>query len=176
MRFLLSTTVALFGLSLFGTPAQAHGPSRQKVIETITIQAPADAVWQRIKAFNDMGWHPAIESTTATDGNQPGSVRTLKLKGGGTIIESLESWSDADRKFSYRMKDPGPVPVNNYSSTISVTPAGTNASTVEWRGAFYRAFLNNDPPPEQNDEAALKAVTGIYKGGLEALKQAVEGR
>lgn len=176
MRFLLSTTAAFIGLSLFGTPAQAHGPSRQKVIETITIQAPADAVWQRIKAFNDMSWHPAIDSTSATDGNQPGSVRTLKLKGGGTIIESLESWSDADRKFSYRMKDPGPVPVNNYSSTISVTPAGTHASTVEWRGAFYRAFLNNDPPPEQNDEAALKAVTGIYKGGLEALKKAVEGR
>lgn len=176
MRFLLPTAVALASLCLIGTAAQAHGPSRQKVIETVTLQAPADVVWQRLKAFNDMGWHPAVESTSATDGNQPGSVRTLKLKGGGTVIESLESYSEADRKFSYRMKDPGPIPVNNYSSTISVTPASATTSTVEWRGAFYRAFLNNDPPPEQNDEAALKAVTGIYKSGLEALKKGVEGR
>jgi hypothetical protein len=47
---------------------------------------------------------------------------------------------------------------------------------VQWKGAFYRAFLNNDPPPDQNDEAAVKAITGIYKSGLEGLKKAVEGK
>jgi len=123
-----------------------------------------------------MSWHPAVAGTTATDGSQIGSVRTLQLKGSGSIVELLENYSDAERKLSYRMKNPGPVPVNNYTSTITVTPAGANASTVEWRGAFYRAFLNNDPPPEQNDEAAVNAVTGIYKSGLDALKQSVEGR
>ena len=59
----------------------------------------------------------------ADKGNAVGSTRTLTLKGGGTIVEELESYSDADRKLSYRMKDPGPVPVTNYSSTISVKPA-----------------------------------------------------
>jgi hypothetical protein len=46
---------------------------------------------------------------------------------------------------------------------------------VEWRGAFYRAYPNNDPPPEKNDEAAVKAITGVYKSGLENLKKLVEG-
>jgi hypothetical protein len=65
------------------------------------------------------------------------------------------------------------LPVNNYSATIVVLPAG-GESKVEWRGAFYRGFPNNDPPPELNDEAALKAVGKIYRAGLESLKQKVE--
>ncbi|WP_028312989.1 SRPBCC family protein [Derxia gummosa] len=174
MRVSFSAALALAGICIAGA-AHAHGPTRQKVVETITIDAPADAVWKRIKEFGDLGWHPAVEGTTATDGNKVGSVRTIALKGGGTIVETLESYSDADHKYGYRMKDPGPVPVNNYTSTISVSGSGAT-STVEWRGAFYRAFLNNDPPPEQNDEAAIKAVTGIYKSGLDALKKSVEGK
>jgi DNA-binding beta-propeller fold protein YncE len=47
-------------------------------------------------------------------------------------------------------------------------------STVEWKGAFYRGFVNNDPPPELSDEAAVKAVTGVYRAGLDALKAKVE--
>lgn len=169
----VSLTAALL---LASTLAWGHGPTRQKVTETVTIKAAPDVVWAKVKDFGQLqGWHPAVESSTVTKGNEVGSERTLKLKGGGQIVEDLESFSDADKKFSYRMKDPGPVPVNNYSSTLSVKPgeaAGT--TTVEWRGAFYRAYLNNDPPPEQNDEAAVKAVTGIYKDGLANLKKILE--
>jgi hypothetical protein len=34
--------------------------------------------------------------------------------------------------------------------------------------------MNNEPPPELNDQAAIKAVSGVYKGGLEALKKKLE--
>ena len=66
------------------------------------------------------------------------------------------------------------LPVTNYSSSITVSGEG-GKSVVEWRGAFYRGFMNNDPPPELSDEAAIKAVTGVYRGGLEALKAKAEG-
>ncbi len=67
------------------------------------------------------------------------------------------------------------LPVNNYSSTIDVVPgADGKTSTVEWHGAFYRGYPNNDPPPDLNDEAAIKAVTGIYRAGLDALKKKIE--
>ncbi len=42
--------------------------------------------------------------------------------------------------------------------------------------AFYRGYPNNDPPPDQNDEAAVKAITGVYKSGLENLKKIVEAK
>ena len=47
---------------------------------------------------------------------------------------------------------------------------------VEWRGAFYRAFPNNDPPPDKNDEAAVAAITGVYQSGLANLKKLAEAK
>jgi len=35
------------------------------------------------------------------------------------------------------------LPVNNYSSTITVKDVG-GKTEVEWKGAFYRGFMNND--------------------------------
>lgn len=155
----------------------AHGPSRQKVVEKVTIEAPAEAVWARIRDFDALAqWHPAVAASPADRGNAVGSVRTLALKGGGQLVEALERWDEAQMRYSYRAKDGGALPVTNYSSTIQVTAEGPGRAAVEWRGAFYRGFPNNDPPPEQNDEAALKAVTGVYQSGLAALKQAAEGR
>ena len=46
---------------------------------------------------------------------------------------------------------------------------------MEWRGAFYRGYMNNDPPPELSDEAAVKAVIAYQKAGLEGLKAKAEG-
>lgn len=173
MRLLFPLAAAL---ALCAGSAGAHGPTRQKVTETITISAPPEAVWARVKDFGALHqWHPAVESVAVSDGNNEGSRRTLKLKGGGEVVEELESHSDAQRRMSYRMKASGPIPVTNYSSTLSVK-AGDAAGTtlVEWRGAFYRGFPNNDPPPDQNDEAAVAAVTGIYKAGLGQLKALAE--
>lgn len=157
-------------------PSQAHGPTRQKVSEKVTIEAPADAVWARIKNFNALkDWHPAVAESAADKGNAEGSVRTLKLKDGGMLIETLEGYDDAKMKYNYRAKDGGALPVTNYTSVLSVVADG-GKSVVEWRGAFYRGFPNNNPPPELNDEAALKAVTDVYRGGLAHLKKMMESK
>jgi len=168
----------LLGLALAAVAgtAAAHGPTRQKVTETIRIDAPAATVWARIKDFAALqAWHPAVEASPADKANEVGSVRQLKLKGGGALTETLEAWDDAGMKYTYRAKDGGALPVTNYTSTIRVTDDGGKA-VVEWRGAFYRGFPNNDPPPDQNDEAAVRAVTGVYQSGLANLKTLVEGK
>ena len=155
-------------------PAAAHGPTRQKVTETVTIAAPADVVWARIKNFDALkDWHPAVADSPADHGNDEGSVRQVSLKGGGALTESLESYDATKMKYSYRAKDGGALPVTNYTSTISVRADGAK-SVVEWRGAFYRGFPNNDPPPDRNDEAAVRAVTGVYQSGLANLKVLLE--
>lgn len=167
--------IAVIG-SMAALPAGAHGPTRQKVVETVKIDAPAAAVWARIKNFDALkDWHPAVGSSPADKGNTEGSERKVALKGGGALVETLERYDDAQMRYSYRSKDGGALPVTNYTSTITVTGEG-NTSTVEWRGAFYRGFPNNDPPPDKNDEAAVKAVTGVYQSGLANLKKIVESK
>lgn len=163
-------------LAALAQSAAAHGPTRQKVAETVTIDAPAAKVWALMGDFAALAaWHPAVAASPADKGNQVGSVRQLRLKNGGELVETLEAYDAAQMRYSYRAKNGGALPVTNYTSTIRVTADGSK-SQVEWRGAFYRGFPNNDPPPDQNDEAAVRAVTGVYQSGLAALKALAEGR
>jgi carbon monoxide dehydrogenase subunit G len=166
----------LLTLPAFAGAAHAHGPTRQKVTEKVSINAPADAVWARIRNFDALkDWHPTVAESPADKGNAEGSVRQIKFKGGGALTETLESYDDAKKKYSCRAKDGGALPVTNYTSSLSVTAEGSG-SVVEWRGAFYRGHPNNDPPPEQNDEAAVKAVSAVYQAGLAHLKKLAEAR
>ena len=154
--------------------ALAHGPSRLKATENVTINAEPAKVWAKVGDFNGMpGWHPAVGDSKASDGNNVGSRRTLTLTGGGKVIEELEELDNKKMVLKYRMKE-GVLPVTNYTSTLSVQAIEGGKSLVEWRGAFYRGYPNNDPPPDQSDEAAEKAITGVYKTGLENLTRVVE--
>lgn len=170
---LIHAAAALLAVALAASPAAAHGPTRQKVTVTTTVAAPPEEVWAAIGNFQDMSWHPAIFSTEGENGNEIDATRVLTLgeAGGPTIAEELYKYSDEKRSYSYRITevDVSTLPVTNYSSHLTVKPAD-GGSLVEWRGAFYRGYPNNDPPPELNDEAAIKAVTGVYEAGLEALR------
>ena len=148
-----------------------------KVSESVEIAAPPDKVWAVIKNFKDLTWHPAIKASDATDGSNVGSVRTLDL-GGPKLIERLTAYDDAMMTYSYAITDDPNnvkvVPVTAYESTIKVAKTA-KGSKVTWSGHFRRADPAAKPAPDQNDAAATKAVTGIYRGGLDALKKRVEG-
>lgn len=167
--------VALVFLAAWTTSVFAHGPTRQKVTESIEIDASPAVVWGIIKDFDKADWMPQVASSTGTGGNEKGATRELRLKSGGVIKEELKAY-DAE-KMSYQSKitetDPKELPVANYSAHITVSPAGSG-SRVEWNGAFYRYFMNNNPPPDQNDEAAVKAVTRFYQEALANLKALAE--
>ena len=167
-----STAAALCAL-VVALPAWAHGPSRQKVVETIEIAAPPAAVWPLVGDFNGLPkWHPAVADSRASDGSRPGSERTLTLAAGGTVVETLETVDEQQMSLRYRYRS-GVLPVSNYAATIALKPTATG-TLVEWKGAFYRGYPNNDPPPDQNDEAAVQAITDVYRSGLAGLKRAVE--
>jgi hypothetical protein len=165
--------------------ALAHGPSRQKVTESVEINAPADKVWAVVGNFQDMSWVPVVAKTEGKGDNKPnsnpsasdGASRTLTLKDGGVIEEMLDDYDAKEKTYSYEITkvDVKVLPVNDYSSRITVTADGDSKSTLEWHGAFYRGYMNNDPPPELSDEAAKKAVEGLYKSSLAAVKAKIEG-
>jgi hypothetical protein len=162
-------------LAVMPALALAHGPSRQKVTETVEINLPADKVWAVVGKFQDMGWTGIATKTEGTGDNTPGATRKLTVPG-GTLDEKLLKYNAEGKTYSYELPkaDPKVLPVANYSSTITVTGEG-DKSKVEWKGAFYRSYVNNDPPPEESDEAAVKAVTGLYQAALANLKKKIEG-
>lgn len=154
--------------------ASAHGPTRQKVTLSTEVAATPAEVWAVVGNFQDMSWHPAVHETTGENGNEIDATRVLTLgeAGGPTVDEVLYKFSDEKMSYSYRITevDVAVIPVTNYSSHITVKPSEGGA-LVEWRGAFYRGYPNNDPPENLNDEAAIAGVTAIYQAGLDALKE-----
>jgi hypothetical protein len=116
-----------------------------------------DALWQKVGDFCGIGsWHPAIEKCVlSADGKQ----RTLSLKGGGTIIEALELWDNANHTYGYTILS-SPLPVTNYHSTISVVP-DANGSALRWMGTY-----DSKGAP---DADAKKVIDGIYESGVKAL-------
>ena len=169
----------LAAVALLPAAALAHGPSRLKVIESIEIAAPADKVWARLSKFDDASWIPAVAKTEGKGGSEVGATRRLTLKGDGnpTVDEELVKLNAEAKSLTYKIiaVDPKVLPVNNYSSTITVT-GDASKSTVEWKAGFYRGYPNNDPPPELNDEASEAAVKGLYSSTLAELKKSLEAK
>ena len=174
-------------LLLFTGLVNAHGPVRAKMTATVTVDAPAAKVWDIIKDYDDMSWHPGIKSVKGNGSNDKGAVRTLTLAHGGTITEELKAYDAAKMSYKYKITDmsntgtikhagqdePLPVlPVGNYAAELQVTDKGGKAE-IEWVATYYRAYVNNNPPAELNEEAADKAVSNVLKTGLEALAKKV---
>ncbi len=157
--------------------AVAHGPSRKKEVTTIVIDAPADKVWEVVGNYRDMGWHPAIAKTDADAGEYKKEVtkRRLTFKNGALFTDTLTRYAPEAKTIAFLTNDEDlkTLPVEGYSSTIAVVD-DAGKSKVEWKGAFYRGYMNNDPPPELSDEAATKAIVAFQKEGLEALKAKLE--
>ena len=172
--------LSLISILLIPVLASAHGPSRQKVVQEIEINANADTIWKIIENFCSIqDWHPGISSCNADNGSEIKSVRTIELENGEKINEILFKHDAENKRIQYGMQEleEGRVikglPIATHGSTISISKNG-GKSKVQWKGAFYRSFPGQQPPPELTDEACIKAVTKLYKTGLENLKNIAE--
>ncbi|HVJ55731.1 MAG TPA: SRPBCC family protein [Aliidongia sp.] len=162
---------------LVAPPAFAHGSSRIKVVEKVTLPAAPEAVWAVIGNFHDMSWDPAIAGTAGDGGNALQSFRTLTLKTGGMLEEDLERYDAAAMSYATFLphNDPTVLPVTNFSTVLTVSPAEGGGSIVEWRAAAFRGYPNDNPPPNQNDEAAAKAMDAYLRAGLDGLSRRLGG-
>jgi mxaD protein len=177
MRKILAAAT-LIVLTVAGTAAFADPPKTLKVIKSVNINAPVDKVWDAIKDFDSLPkWHPgfAADKLTKGDNNKPGAVRKLTVKDGPSFSEELLAFDEATHSYRYRIIE-SPLPLRDYYSRISVKPNAKGGSRVTWVGTFKRKSTSDTPPEAENDEAAVKLVTGVYEGGLANLKKLLDGR
>jgi uncharacterized membrane protein len=133
-------------------------------IVKMEIPANPEKVWQLIGGFNSLpDWLPYIPSSELLE---DGRVRSLANPDGDRIVERLEAFNDKERFYTYSIMK-APFPVTNYQSTIRVQEhSDRNQSIVEWTGSFT--------PVDVTDEEVINLFNGIYKDGLEALREAFQ--
>jgi carbon monoxide dehydrogenase subunit G len=154
--------------------AVAHGPTPQKIDESIVISAPVEAVWEQVADFSKMAdWHPMVSTVTMTDD----TTRVIEIKDKGKLTESLDELDADNHYMSYRLyeEDITVFPTSFYTVTIEIKPSDAGAN-MNWSGRFYRADTGNFPPAEYSDEAAVKAMKEFATSGMASLKTLVEAK
>ncbi len=149
-RIILAATLVAF----VSSPALAIEVKKQA-----TVAATPTAAWGAIGDFCGIGdWHPVVAKCELSR-HGGATLRTLSLKGGGTIVEKLVKWNDARHSYTYQIVD-SPLPVAHYRSTISVAK-GAKGTTISWIGSFD---AKGAP-----DDKAREVIEGVYTSGLDSL-------
>jgi hypothetical protein len=143
-----------------------------KIYVSSIIPAPTAEVWKIVRNFNGLpNWAPfvaesRIEQNAPAD--QIGCIRSFTLKGGGRIREKLLALSDYDLSCSYAILE-SPMSVENYVSTLSLTPVTDgNTTFAEWQAEF-------DCAPEREAALMQQIGTGVFQAAFNALKQRFRG-
>jgi hypothetical protein len=145
-RFLGAAAAAL----LLAGPASAAEVSKH-----LDIAAAPDKAWDAVGAFCGIGdWHPAVEKCELSSQGKD-TIRTLTLKGGGTIVEKLVKWEPKKHHYTYAILS-SPLPVSDYVATLSVKAKG-KGSRLSWEGKFN---------PVGDEAKAKDTIGGIYTDGL----------
>jgi mxaD protein len=142
-KFILTLLALIFSMSIF-----AHGPTPQKVQESVTVSVSPAKAWSAIKGFSSF-----------------------------KKIMKTRSFDDEIMKIKYEMlKKDGPF--SDYNAYIIVKKgANDNESVIQWTARFYRTYKLNPPIPEgQDDATAVAAVKKIVTPGLANLKKALESK
>jgi len=140
-----------------------------RVYASSVIQAPAAAVWSRIRDFNGLtGWHPLIAESRIENSwpsDRIGCIRQFRTRDGGTIRERLLALSDYDYTCTYEILE-SPMGVVDYVATLKLTPiTDGDRCFAEWSAEFGCA-------PGREEELADMIGQAVFQAGFDALKRA----
>ena len=129
-----------------------------------TLPASSKAVWALVGGFYAMDrWHPDVATSTMIGtGKQAGDVRVLTLHNNATIVEKLDAYDEKTMTLQYRILE-SPLPIENYTASLSVTSVKNNMAEVTWKSSFNAAGVS--------EEEAKQIISGIYSTGLQSLHE-----
>jgi mxaD protein len=151
-------------------PAAAQGILNS--YESIEIRAPIGKVWNAVKDFDGLDkWHPMFSSDVIKSGgnNEVGTVRSMTVRDGPSFDEELLSFDVLDKKFSYRLIDPVPLPVSDYVGTMHVVEGRRGYALIVW-SSVYR----NNSDGKMTDEEVMRFIGNALRVGLENVKSMLE--
>jgi hypothetical protein len=151
MKTSARAVAAGFVIVTFAAPAMAAEVSKDAL-----VRLTPNAIWGKIGPFCSIkSWHPAIANCEQS--KEGASVfRVLTLKDGGKIKEKLTA--EAKNSYSYSIVE-SPLPVANYTATLTAKPVGDDKATIVWTAKF--------DPKDKSEADAKGVIEGIFKAGLE---------
>lgn len=133
------------------------------------VDADVEKVWAAVRSFGNVErWHPAVIATRMLEGQatNPGAVREITLRNGGTVAERLLFLDDDSRKMGYEMVSL-PIPVSTQRNEIFVECTSDCSSRVTFSAVFR--------PAEGHTEAEIRDLNLVMFGlASEGLKQFCE--
>lgn len=153
-------TSLIFVLTLLGCNSMPSVNEKLSVEKSVVLNATAEEVW----AFAG-GWTsldnivPTAIASILSNGNEVGSFRKVKLKGGDIVEEIMIT--KRETSYTYIITK-SPLPVSNYRSTLEVKDLGNGKSKFTWRSVFFAEGVS--------DSEAVNIIAGLYEGGLEVLQ------
>lgn len=156
-------TAVILALLLISLGCSMNLHAEQLMVEEkVLVKAPAKAIWALIGGFQALDrWHPAVLACTLLGtGKDSGDIRVLTLGDDASIIEKLELYDETAMTLQYAILE-SPLPVGDYSATITVKSVGNNEAEVVWKSTFYAVGAGNDE--------VIKTISDIYLAGLNAL-------
>ena len=110
----------------------------------------------------------ALGAPVELEGEGIGTRRTIKFGSKAPVVERLDALDHgtprASRTRSWRR---GRCPCANYQATMQLAPSGESATTLTWFSDFE--------PEGVSEEDAIKAVKGVYDGGIAGLQRHFAG-
>ena len=139
-----------------------------KVYTSTVIEAPAEAVWARVRDFNGLPqWTPFVVESRIEErwpADRVGCVRNFRLRDGGVIRERLLALSDYDYQCTYAILE-SPMGVENYVATLKLTPVTDgNRTFAEWSAEF-------DCAPEREAALAQQIGQDVFQAAFDTLKK-----
>jgi len=131
----------------------------------ISIDMPADAIWQVISDFGAASQYLAGVVNCKVEGEGVGARRTLTSADGSTIVERLETLDGVAHRLSYALLTD--TPFRNCVTTMMVRELGQSRAELEWSATFEADGL---PAEEAREllEDALAANCLALKQFMEA--------
>ena len=159
-------------------PGAALADARElTTTQSIRIKASTEQVWAVAGDFAGLArWFPPAQSSRLVlrDRNEEGAIRELVRRNGTRVTERLVEYDPWNMRLTYTYVD-GMVAASDYFATVQVRDAGGGETEVVWSARFTRLNYWQDPPPAgQEDETLVKFFAGVYRTGLEYLRQVVE--
>lgn len=102
-----------------------------KVLVERTLDLPRRKVFDILVQFGGLEkLLPDMIDSLELTGSGLGALRTVKLKGGGTVIERLDAAFD-ERLFAYTITFNDKMPFENYCAVVTLEDAG-NKTVARW--------------------------------------------